>query len=72
MCFEIVDPLLLFAVDLTGKQNQHQLPRLQIELHRRLGSGKSETIGGGGQNVERRGRLQAVQVQRRVRCERLC
>ncbi len=42
---KVLNDFLLLTLELTGKNDQHQLPRLQNELHRRLrGVDQSKTI----------------------------
>ena len=36
LCFEMVDPLSPLSIDLTGKNDWHQPPWRQNELHRRF------------------------------------
>ena len=45
-----INDFLLSSIDPTGKDDEHQLPRLQNEFHRRLGMTKSETIIAGDRN----------------------
>lgn len=35
---KLLDDFLLLSIDPSGKHDQHPLPRLQIEVHRRLGN----------------------------------
>ena len=38
---KVLNDFLLLSIDPTGKNDQHQLPRLQNEFHRRLGSSEN-------------------------------
>ncbi len=52
---KVLNDFLLLSIDPTGKKDQHQLPRLQNEFQRRLGSvDKSETIIGAKLNLKLR------------------